>query len=316
MIYRYSWPMKRVLVLGGAGFLGSNLCSALLDLNFHVQCIDNLSSGSVGNMQILNSNPNFTFLEHDVREKFYVEADVIVNMACPASPPRYQLNPVGTLVTNFQGTLNGLELAREIGARFIQASTSEIYGNPLIHPQVESYWGNVNPIGERSCYDEGKRAAETLCSDFRSQFRVSSTIVRIFNTYGPGMARDDGRVVSNFIVQALENRDITIYGDGRQSRSLCYVSDLIDGFVRIIESNEDIRGPINLGNPLEISMNSLAKKIIMLTKSKSKIVYKKLPSDDPERRMPDIALAKTTLDWLPLVSLEEGLTKTISYFAN
>jgi UDP-glucuronate decarboxylase len=256
------------------------------------------------------------FLEHDVREKFYVEADVIVNMACPASPPRYQLNPVGTLVTNFQGTLNGLELAREIGARFIQASTSEIYGNPLIHPQVESYWGNVNPIGERSCYDEGKRAAETLCSDFRSQFRVSSTIVRIFNTYGPGMARDDGRVVSNFIVQALENRDITIYGDGRQSRSLCYVSDLINGFVRIIESNEDIRGPINLGNPLEISMNSLAEKIIILTKSKSKIVYKKLPSDDPERRMPDIAFAKTTLDWLPLVSLEEGLTKTISYFAN
>jgi UDP-glucuronate decarboxylase len=273
-----------------------------------------LSTGSTGNILKFIKNPNFTFIEHDVKEKFTLNCDWIINLASPASPQRYQLNPVGTLITNFQGTLNGLELARSNGARFIQASTSEIYGDPETHPQPENYWGNVNPIGIRSCYDEGKRAAETLCSDFHRQYDVKSTIVRIFNTYGPGMARDDGRVVSNFIVQALEGKSITIYGKGLQSRSLCYVDDLVNAFLLVLKKQDYIKGPINIGNPQEIKMIDLANKIIKLTKSKSKIVYENLPQDDPKRRQPDITYANKALGWQPQIELEIGLKSTIGYF--
>ena len=306
--------MNTVLVMGGAGFIGSNLCKVLLEKNYKVYCLDNLSTGSTRNIVKYINNPNFTFVEHDVREKFNLSCDWIINLASPASPQRYQVNPVGTLITNFQGTLNGLELARATGSRFIQASTSEVYGDPEIHPQTESYWGNVNPIGIRSCYDEGKRAAETLCSDFHRQYNVKSTIVRIFNTYGPGMARDDGRVVSNFIVQALEGKDLTIYGNGLQSRSLCYIDDLIYAFLSIMERPKDIESPINIGNPEEITMIDLATKIIKLTMSNSKYVYRSLPQDDPQKRQPDITLAKKVLDWQPLVELEVGLKATIAYF--
>jgi UDP-glucuronate decarboxylase len=273
-----------------------------------------LSTGSTTNLRSLAKEPNFTFIDHDVRDRFFFPCDWIINLASPASPYRYQLNPVGTLVTNFQGTLNGLELARENGARFLQASTSEVYGDPTVHPQIESYWGNVNPVGDRSCYDEGKRAAETLCSDYRKQYGVKSTIIRIFNTYGPNMARDDGRVVSNFIVQALEGKDITIYGDGIQSRSLCFVEDLIQAFLKIINNDNEIKGPMNLGNPEEITMNELASKILMLTGSSAKLIYSDLPVDDPKRRKPDITLAKKTLDWEPKTDLNVGLKKTIEYF--
>lgn len=306
--------MNSVLVMGGAGFIGSNLSKVLLDNNYKVYCLDNLSTGSIGNILKFIKNPNFTFIEHDVKEKFTLNCDWIINLASPASPQRYQLNPVGTLITNFQGTLNGLELARSIGARFIQASTSEIYGDPEIHPQPESYWGNVNPIGIRSCYDEGKRAAETLCSDFHRQYDVKSTIVRIFNTYGPGMVRDDGRVVSNFIVQALEGKSITIYGKGLQSRSLCYVDDLVNAFLLVLKKQGNVKGPINIGNPQEITMIDLANKIIKLTKSKSKIVYENLPQDDPKRRQPDITYANKALGWQPQIELETGLKFTIDYF--
>jgi len=306
--------MKKVLVMGGAGFLGTNLCKLLLLNSFEVYCLDNLSTGSATNLRSLAKEPNFTFIDHDVRDRFFFPCDWIINLASPASPYRYQLNPVGTLVTNFQGTLNGLELARENGARFLQASTSEVYGDPTVHPQIESYWGNVNPVGDRSCYDEGKRAAETLCSDYRKQYGVKSTIIRIFNTYGPNMARDDGRVVSNFIVQALEGKDITIYGDGTQSRSLCFVEDLIQAFLKIINNDNEIKGPMNLGNPEEITMNELASKILMLTGSSAKLIYSDLPVDDPKRRKPDITLAKKTLDWEPKTDLNVGLKKTIEYF--
>jgi len=306
--------MKKVLVMGGAGFLGTNLCKSLLLNGFEVYCLDNLSTGSATNLRSLAKEPNFTFIDHDVRDSFFFPCDWIINLASPASPYRYQLNPVGTLVTNFQGTLNGLELARENGARFLQASTSEVYGDPTVHPQIESYWGNVNPVGDRSCYDEGKRAAETLCSDYRKQYGVKSTIIRIFNTYGPNMARDDGRVVSNFIVQALEGKDITLYGDGTQSRSLCFVEDLIQAFLKIINNDNEIKGPMNLGNPEEITMNELASKILMLTGSSAKLIYSDLPVDDPKRRKPDITLAKKTLDWEPKTDLNVGLKKTIEYF--
>jgi UDP-glucuronate decarboxylase len=306
--------MKKVLVMGGAGFLGTNLCKSLLLNGFEVYCLDNLSTGSATNLRSLAKEPNFTFIDHDVRDSFFFPCDWIINLASPASPYRYQLNPVGTLVTNFQGTLNGLELARENGARFLQASTSEVYGDPTVHPQIESYWGNVNPVGDRSCYDEGKRAAETLCSDYRKQYGVKSTIIRIFNTYGPNMARDDGRVVSNFIVQALEGKDITIYGDGIQSRSLCFVEDLIQAFLKIINNDNEIKGPMNLGNPEEITMIELASKILMLTGSSAKLIYSDLPVDDPKRRKPDITLAKKTLDWEPKTDLNVGLKKTIEYF--
>ena len=306
--------MKKVLVMGGAGFLGTNLCKSLLLNGFEVFCLDNLSTGSATNLRSLAKEPNFTFIDHDVRDSFFFPCDWIINLASPASPYRYQLNPVGTLVTNFQGTLNGLELARENGARFLQASTSEVYGDPTVHPQIESYWGNVNPVGDRSCYDEGTRAAETLCSDYRKQYAVKSTIIRIFNTYGPNMARDDGRVVSNFIVQALEGKNITIYGDGTQSRSLCFVEDLIQAFLKIINNDNEIKGPMNLGNPEEITMNELASKILMLTGSSAKLIYSELPVDDPKRRKPDITLAKKTLDWEPKTDLNVGLKKTIEYF--
>lgn len=304
--------MSAVLVLGGAGFLGSHLCESLLAANFSVICLDNLSTGRTENLKKITTHPDFTFIEHDVKEKFLIKCDVIVNMASPASPPRYQLNPVGTLLTNFLGTFNALELARANNARLIQASTSEIYGEPLAHPQKEDYWGNVNPIGPRSCYDEGKRASETLCSDFRKQFKVQSTIVRIFNTYGSRMSKDDGRVVSNFITQALRGDALTLYGEGNQTRSFCYVSDLISGFMKIILKDKSDLGPVNLGNPTEISMLELANLVISLTGSSSKIDFLPLPKDDPSRRKPDIQLAKTWLNWEPLVGIEEGLKRTIA----
>jgi UDP-glucuronate decarboxylase len=304
--------MTTVLVLGGAGFLGSHLCESLLDANFSVICVDNLSTGRTENLKKMTSQPNFTFIEHDVKERFSIKCEVIVNMASPASPPRYQLNPVGTLLTNFLGTFNALELARANNARFIQASTSEIYGEPLTHPQKEDYWGNVNPIGPRSCYDEGKRAAETLCSDFRKQYKVNTTIVRIFNTYGSRMSKDDGRVVSNFISQALRGDALTLYGEGTQTRSFCYVSDLISGFMQIILKEKSELGPVNLGNPTEISMIDLANLIITLTNSKSELKFLPLPEDDPSRRKPDIQLAKSWLKWEPKVGIEEGLVRTIS----
>jgi UDP-glucuronate decarboxylase len=305
---------KRALVLGGAGFLGNYLCNSLINREYRVYCLDNLSTGSLDNLQNLATNSSFQLIEQDVRNKFNIDVDVIFNLACPASPPSYQLNPVGTMLTNFQGTLNGLELARELNVPFIQASTSEIYGDPEQHPQSEGYWGNVNPVGKRSCYDEGKRAAETLCSDFRSQYRVSSRIVRIFNTYGPRMSRTDGRVISNFVNQAIENRDITIYGDGSQTRSLCYVEDLIEGIISVGLGEVDVLGPINLGNPQEITIQELASEIIALCDSSSKIVNLPLPEDDPRRRKPDITLAKSLFDWSPKTSLTEGLTRTINYF--
>jgi UDP-glucuronate decarboxylase len=305
---------KRALVLGGAGFLGNYLCNSLINREYRVYCLDNLSTGSLDNLQDLATNSSFQLIEQDVRSKFNIEVDVIFNLACPASPPSYQLNPVGTMLTNFQGTLNGLKLARELNVPFIQASTSEIYGDPEQHPQSEGYWGNVNPVGKRSCYDEGKRAAETLCSDFRSQYRVSSRIVRIFNTYGPRMSRTDGRVISNFVNQALENKDITIYGDGSQTRSLCYVEDLIEGILSVGLGEVDVLGPVNLGNPQEITIQELASEIIVLCNSSSKIVNLPLPEDDPRRRKPDIALAKSLYDWSPKTSLTEGLIRTINYF--
>ncbi len=305
---------KRALVLGGAGFLGNYLCNSLINREYRVYCLDNLSTGSLDNLQNLATNSSFQLIEQDVRSKFNIEVDVIFNLACPASPPSYQLNPVGTMLTNFHGTLNGLELARELNVPFIQASTSEIYGDPEQHPQSEGYWGNVNPVGKRSCYDEGKRAAETLCSDFRSQYRVSSRIVRIFNTYGPRMSRTDGRVISNFVNQALENKDITIYGDGSQTRSLCYVEDLIEGILSVGLGEVDVLGPVNLGNPQEITIQELASEIIVLCNSSSKIVNLPLPEDDPRRRKPDIALAKSLYDWSPKTSLTEGLIRTINYF--
>lgn len=305
---------KRALVLGGAGFLGNYLCNSLINREYRVYCLDNLSTGSLDNLQNLATNSSFQLIEQDVRSKFNIEVDVIFNLACPASPPSYQLNPVGTMLTNFQGTLNGLELARELNVPFIQASTSEIYGDPEQHPQSEGYWGNVNPVGKRSCYDEGKRAAETLCSDFRSQYRVSSRIVRIFNTYGPRMSRTDGRVISNFVNQALENKDITIYGDGSQTRSLCYVEDLIEGMLSVGLGEVDVLGPVNLGNPQEITIQELASEIIVLCNSSSRIVNLPLPEDDPRRRKPDIALAKSLYDWSPKTSLTEGLIRTINYF--
>ncbi len=305
---------KRALVLGGAGFLGNYLCNSLINREYRVYCLDNLSTGSLDNLQDLATNSSFQLIEQDVRSEFNIEVDVIFNLACPASPPSYQLNPVGTMLTNFQGTLNGLELARKLNVPFIQASTSEIYGDPEQHPQSEGYWGNVNPVGKRSCYDEGKRAAETLCSDFRSQYRVSSRIVRIFNTYGPRMSRTDGRVISNFVNQALENKDITIYGDGSQTRSLCYVEDLIEGILSVGLGEVDVLGPVNLGNPQEITIQELASEIIVLCNSSSKIVNLPLPEDDPRRRKPDIALAKSLYDWSPKTSLTEGLIRTINYF--
>ena len=307
--------MKRVLVTGGAGFLGSHLCESLVNARCEVICLDNLSTGSKDNVRHLMSNPNFEFIRHDVVDSINLEVDQIYNLACPASPPHYQKNPVKTAKTCVFGAIKMLELAMKTHARILQASTSEIYGNPDIHPQPESYRGSVNPIGVRSCYDEGKRMAETLFFDYHRKYGVDIRVVRIFNTYGPNMNPDDGRVVSNFIVQALCNEDITVYGDGMQTRSFCYVDDLIDGMVRMMNCDGFI-GPVNLGNPGEFTMIELAEKVIAMTASRSKIIHQALPLDDPTRRKPNIDLAKDKLGWQPNIPLEKGLRQTIEYFRN
>ena len=305
--------MKRILVTGGAGFLGSHLCERLLRDGDEVICLDNLFTGSKENIRHLLSDPHFEFVQHDVTEPFYIDVDRIYNLACPASPPHYQYDPIKTAKTSVLGAYHMLGLAKRVHARILQASTSEIYGDPEIHPQPESYRGCVNPIGIRSCYDEGKRMAETLFFDYHRQNDVDIRVIRIFNTYGPHMNPDDGRVVSNFIVQALKGEDITIYGDGTQTRSFCYVDDLIDGMVRMMNCDHFI-GPVNLGNPGEFTILELAEKVIALTGSKSHLIFKPLPSDDPAQRKPVIELAERELGWKPSVPLEEGLKKTIEYF--
>ena len=307
--------MKTIIVTGGAGFLGSHLCDRLINEGNKVICIDNLYTGSKDNIKHLMENPNFSFIEHDVVDAIDAEVDQIYNLACPASPPHYQADPIKTAKTSVFGALNLLELARKYGARILQASTSEVYGDPQVHPQPESYRGCVNTIGIRSCYDEGKRMAETLFFDYHRQHNVDIRVIRIFNTYGPRMNPEDGRVVSNFIVQALNEEDITIYGEGTQTRSFCYVDDLIEGMYRLMNT-EDFIGPVNIGNPGEFTMLELAKKVIELTGSKSQLVYRPLPSDDPLQRKPVIELAKEKLDWEPTINLEEGLKKTIEYFSN
>ena len=304
---------NRVLVTGGAGFLGSHLCDRLLADGNEVICLDNLFTGSKDNIRHLLANPYFEFIRHDVTEPIRLEVDQIYNLACPASPVHYQYNPIKTAKTSVLGAMNMLGLAKRTRARILQASTSEVYGNPQVHPQPESYWGSVNPIGIRSCYDEGKRLAETLFFDYHRQNGVDIRVIRIFNTYGPRMNPSDGRVVSNFIVQALRGEDITVYGDGTQTRSFCYVDDLIEGMVRMMEA-EDFTGPVNLGNPGEFTMLELAEKVIRLTGSKSRIVNEPLPSDDPAQRRPVIDLAKEKLGWQPTIELEEGLERTIAYF--
>ncbi len=303
----------RTLVTGGAGFLGSHLCERLLQEGDEVICLDNFFTGRLKNIEPLRDNKNFEMVRHDVTEPILLEVDRIFNLACPASPVHYQHNPVKTIKTSVMGAINMLGLSKRVHARILQASTSEVYGDPVVHPQQESYWGNVNPIGIRSCYDEGKRVAETLFMDYHRQNHVDIRIVRIFNTYGPRMLTNDGRVVSNFIVQALKGDDITIYGDGSQTRSFCYVSDLIEGFIQMM-NQERLVGPVNLGNPGEFTMLELAEKVIALTGSKSRIVYKPLPNDDPKKRRPDISLAQKELNWNPTISLETGLQKTIEYF--
>ena len=303
----------RILVTGGAGFLGSHLCDRLLQDGHEVICLDNLFTGTKANLAHLRDNPRFEFMRHDVIDPFKVEVDRIYNLACPASPPHYQYNPIKTIKTSVMGAINCLGLAKRLRARVFQASTSEIYGDPQVHPQPESYWGNVNPIGRRSCYDEGKRCAETLFFDYRRENKVVIRVVRIFNTYGPRMHPHDGRVVSNFIVQALKGEDLTVYGDGSQTRSFCYVDDLIEGFVRFMEQDKHA-GPLNLGNPGEFTMLELAQQVLKLTKSRSRIVHKRLPPDDPKQRRPDITLARKIIKWEPLVPLEDGLKRTIAYF--
>lgn len=306
--------MERVLVTGGAGFLGSHLCERLLKEGHDVICVDNLFTGRKDNIRHLMTNPYFEFIRHDVIEPLYVEVDQIYNLACPASPIHYQYDPIKTAQTSVIGATNMLGLAKRVHARILQASTSEVYGDPEIHPQPESYRGCVNPIGIRSCYDEGKRMAETLFFDYHRQCNVDIKVMRIFNTYGPRMHPNDGRVVSNFIVQALKGEDVTIYGDGKQTRSFCYVDDLIEGMYRLMNSRDGFTGPVNIGNPGEFTMLELAEKIIKLTGSDSKIVYRELPQDDPMQRKPVIDLAKKELDWEPHITLEEGLIKTIDYF--
>lgn len=305
---------KRILVTGGAGFLGSHLCEILLQKGNEVICLDNYFTGQKENIVHLLSNPYFELIRHDVTMPFLIEVDEIYNLACPASPIHYQYNPIKTVKTSVMGAINMLGLAKRIKAKILQASTSEVYGDPKIHPQTEDYWGHVNPIGKRSCYDEGKRCAETLFMDYHFQNNVKIKIIRIFNTYGPRMHPNDGRVVSNFIVQALKNEDITIFGDGSQTRSFCYVDDLIDGMIKLMNTSDDFIGPVNVGNPNEYSMLELAQKIIHLTKSKSKIIQLPLPADDPLQRQPDITLAKNKLKWEPKTQLEQGLQKTIEYF--
>lgn len=306
--------MKKVLVTGGSGFIGSHLCKKLLELNNHVLCVDNFFTSSKENIINLFDYKNFEFIRHDITFPLYVEVDEIYNLACPASPVNYQKDPVQTMKVNVLGAINMLGLAKRTNSKIFQASTSEVYGDPKISPQVESYWGNVNPIGIRSCYDEGKRAAETLFMDYFRQHQIRIKIARIFNTYGPNMAFNDGRVISNMITQALENKPITIYGNGQQTRSFCYIEDLIEGIIKFMSSNKNLTGPINLGNPKETKIIDLANKIKDLTNSRSKIVYKKLPSDDPKKRKPNILLAKKKLDWEPKITLKKGLLSTIDYF--
>tara|TARA_Y100001936_G_scaffold2809_1_gene2622 strand:+ start:2029 stop:2961 length:933 start_codon:yes stop_codon:yes gene_type:complete len=306
--------MKKILITGGAGFIGSHLCKKLLDEGNDVLCIDNYFTGCKENISSLFDNPYFEVIRHDICFPLYVEVDEIYNLACPASPIHYQHDPVQTTKTSVHGAINMLGLAKRINARILQASTSEVYGDPECHPQEESYWGNVNPIGPRSCYDEGKRCAETLFFDYHRQHQLDIKVVRIFNTYGPNMHPNDGRVVSNFIMQALQNIDITVYGDGSQTRSFCYIDDLVNGMVKMMNSSKNITGPINLGNPTEYKIVELANAIIKLTNSKSKIILKPLPTDDPLRRKPDISSAKENIDWEPNVSLDDGLKQTIKYF--
>ncbi len=307
---------KRLLVTGGAGFLGSHLCERLVDRGYDVLCVDNYFTGRKDNIQNLFGTPRFELLRHDVTFPLYVEVDEIYNLACPASPIHYQFDPVQTTKTSVHGAINMLGLAKRVKAKILQASTSEVYGDPTVHPQTEDYWGNVNPIGLRSCYDEGKRCAETLFFDYHRQHRLNIKVARIFNTYGPRMLPNDGRVVSNFIVQALEGAPITIYGDGQQIRSFCYVDDLIEGLMALMDAPDELTGPINLGNPSEVTILELAEKIVAMTSSKSKIDYKPLPTNDPRRRQPDISMAKERLDWRPTVRLEDGLEATIAYFQN
>lgn len=306
--------MKRILITGGAGFLGSHLCERLLAAGEELLCLDNFYTGSKDNIRHLLGNPHFEFIRHDIINPIYLEVDQIYNLACPASPVHYQYNPIKTIKTSVMGAINTLGLAKRVKARILQASTSEVYGDPEIHPQQEGYWGRVNPIGIRSCYDEGKRAAECLMMDYHRQNHVDVKIVRIFNTYGPRMAVHDGRVVSNFIVQALKGEDITVYGDGSQTRSFCYVDDLIDGLIRMMNSHDEFTGPVNIGNPREFTILQLAETLIQMTGSASRIIFKPLPQDDPIQRRPDITLAREKLGWEPGIQLSEGLEKTIAYF--
>lgn len=306
--------MKRILVSGGAGFIGSHLCTRLIKEGHYVICLDNFFTGSQDNIKHLMNEPDFTLVEHDVTFPFFTEVDEIYNLACPASPIHYQYDPIQTTKTSVLGTFNMLGLAKRVNAKILQASTSEVYGDPEIHPQPEDYWGNVNPIGYRSCYDEGKRCAETLCMDYFRQNKVRVKIIRIFNTYGPRMLSNDGRVVSNFVTQALKNEDITIYGDGKQTRSFQYIDDMVEGMVRMMNTEDDFTGPVNIGNTHEFSMLELAEKVIRLAGSASKIVFKPLPHDDPRQRQPDITLAKEKLGWQPVIELEEGLLHMIEYF--
>jgi len=307
---------KKLLVTGGAGFLGSHLCESLLNDGHDVLCVDNFFTGSKDNIQHLLSNSRFELMRHDVTFPLYVEVDQIYNFACPASPVHYQFDPVQTTKTSVHGAINMLGLAKRVRARILQASTSEVYGDPEVHPQTEDYWGRVNPIGIRSCYDEGKRCAETLFFDYHRQHSLDIKVVRIFNTYGPRMHPEDGRVVSNFIVQALKGEDITIYGDGSQTRSFCYVDDLINGIMKMMKTESGFTGPINLGNPTEFTIAELAHKVVALVNSKSRIIHLPLPQDDPKQRQPDISLAKEKLNWEPTVALNDGLIKTITYFEN
>jgi len=305
---------RRVLVTGGAGFIGSHLCERLLERGDEVLCVDNFYTGTRRNVQHLLSNPLFELMRHDVCFPLYVEVDEIFNLACPASPVHYQFDPVQTTKVSVHGSINILGLAKRVKAKVLQASTSEVYGDPTVHPQKEDYWGNVNPIGLRSCYDEGKRCAETLFFDYQRQHRLPIKVARIFNTYGPGMHPNDGRVVSNFIIQALRNQHITIYGEGNQTRAFCYIDDLVDGLMRLMETPDDVSGPVNLGNPVEFTIRQLAETVIALTGSSSKIAYRPLPEDDPRQRCPDISLAQNLLAWAPRVQLRDGLMKTIEYF--